>query len=43
MNYALDIINSRHERAERKLWAIIIAQLAAIVLIALWGRKREKS
>jgi len=41
--YALDIINARHERAEFTLCGIIFAQLAAIVLLTLWGRKREKS
>jgi hypothetical protein len=38
--YMLDIISARHERAERKLWAIIVAQSAAIVLLALWRRKQ---
>lgn len=39
-DYALDIINARHERAENKLWMIIVAQLAAIVLLALWWRRK---
>ena len=38
--YALDIINAQHERTERRLWVIIVAQIAAIVLlIALWWCK----
>jgi len=41
--YTLDIINARHERAEFTLCGIILAQLAAIVLLVLWGRKHEKS
>lgn len=37
--YVIDIIDARHERAERRLWAVIAALLAAIVLLAL--RRRE--
>lgn len=42
MEYQLDIETARHERAEKNLIGIIVAELAAILLLALWRDSRDR-